>query len=410
MTISEVVKRTGRFLQRQENAFKVNLARQAAQNFLTSLTQSYQSIYTAALGATPVQLGLVNSVGGVAGSVISPITGWLADRHGVKRIFTLATPLMALGALVFAVARDWVMVLPAIIIATLALRMMMTACPMVCGSCLQNEERATGMQFCDTLSAVPRLVAPFLGAALITAFGGLNVAGIRPLYVLQVAGYLIILAVVLKRFTDPTRKRGERRRANLLADMRGVLSQGSAVRRWVLYICVSTIPMYVSPVYLPLYAAEVKHADQYVISALALTATIVPLLLSLPTGRLADTLGRKRVIYLLTPLYCASFLLLIWAPNASILIASGVFQGFFTLAGVTQAALAAELVPTTWLGRWYGTLGLFRGLVSVVTPSIGGLIWNLVGPDYVFVFLALTQALKMLVLTTIPETLQRKRN
>ena len=174
MTIGEVVKRTVHFLHRQERTFKVNLSRQAAQNFLTSLTQSYQSIYTAALGATPVQLGLVNSVGGVAGSVISPVTGWLADRHGVKRIFTLATPLMALGALVFALARDWVMVLPAIIIATLALRMLMTACPMVCGSCLQNKERATGMQFCDTVSSIPRLVAPLPSAFLITALGGIS--------------------------------------------------------------------------------------------------------------------------------------------------------------------------------------------------------------------------------------------
>jgi MFS family permease len=408
MAISEVIKRTAHFFTRQEKSFKVNLVRQAAQNFLISLTQSYQSIYTAALGATPVQLGLVNSVGGIAGSIISPITGWLADRHGIKRIFTLATPLIALGALLFTVAHDWVMIIPAMFIATLALRMMMTACPMVCGSCLQNAERATGMQFCDTLSAVPRLIAPFLGAVLITVFGGLNVAGIRPLYALQCIGFILVLVFIIRQFIDPARKRDAQRRANLLDDMQGVLNQGPAVRRWILYICVSTIPMYVAPVYLPLYVAQVKTADQYVISAIALTSTIVPLLLSLPTGRLADTFGRKRVIYLLTPLYCVSFLLLIMAPNASILIASGVFQGFFTLAGVTQAALAAELVPTAWLGRWYGALGLFRGIVSVVTPAIGGLIWNLAGPNYVFVFLAGTQVLKLLILTTIPETLKRK--
>ena len=155
------------FISKQEKTFKINLIRQSFQNYLLNLTQSYQSIFTVALGASPFQLGLLNSLGGIAGALVSVPTGRFADRHGIKKTLLIGTPLMALGALLFALSQDWMILIPAVIISTLALRIVMTACPMVCGSCLANEERARGMQLCDTLSAVPRLVAPILSMFLI---------------------------------------------------------------------------------------------------------------------------------------------------------------------------------------------------------------------------------------------------
>jgi len=104
MKVVKAVQSGLRFLARQENSFKTNLLRVSTQNFFLSLTQQFQSLYIVALGATPFQLGIVNSVGGLAGAVVATPTGWLADRYGIRRILLLGTPLMALGALIFALA------------------------------------------------------------------------------------------------------------------------------------------------------------------------------------------------------------------------------------------------------------------------------------------------------------------
>jgi len=199
---SEAIKKLIKLVKRQPRPFKVNIARASANSFLNNLTKQYQSIYILRLGATPFQLGLVNGVGGIAGTVVAPPTGWLADKYDIRRIFLLGTPIMVMSCLLFAIAPDWTITIPAILLTFLATQMLSTACPMVCGSYLKNVERATGKQLCDTISAIPTLAAPIIAAMLITELGGLNAEGIRPLYSLQAIGFLVVLAFTYKFYFD----------------------------------------------------------------------------------------------------------------------------------------------------------------------------------------------------------------
>ena len=140
---------------------------------------------------------------------------------------------------------------------------------------------------------------------------------------------------------------------------------------------------------------------------MATASMLVPLVLAIPTGRLADSIGRKKVIYVTTAIYCLSMVLVVYAPNSMFLVLSGLLQGFWMLAGVTQGAMGAELVPTHLLGRWYGLLGVFRGVISVVAPLIGGVIWSAISPTHVLTFIIFSQVLKILVLwIMVPETLK----
>ncbi len=407
MNLKERIKRGIEFISRQERAFKINLLRVSSQNFFLTSTQQYQSLYITGLGADPMLLGLLNSVGGFAGSIVTLPTGWLADRYGIRKIFLLATPFVALAALFFALALNWLMVIPAIIIMALATRMLETVCPMVCGSCLKSSERATGMQLCDTVTAIPSLFSPVVGAVIITNFGGINVEGIRPLYYLQSFGLFLIFLFVYRAFRDPHKLTVTKNPLRFVEGLREVFNRGTMVKRWMLFRALSNIPWFVSAVYIPLYAAEIKNADQFVLGGMATASMLLPILLSIAMGKLADTVGRKKVIYLMTPLYCSSCILLIFAWNPTMLLLSGVLQGFFMLGAVTEGAMTAELVPVSLLGRWYGLLGLLRGVVSMLAPLTAGIIWSIVNPESVFLFLIATQLLKLIIPLSMPETLTR---
>jgi len=384
------------------------MARASAGAFLNNLTRQYRSIYVLRLGATPLQLGLVNSIGGIGGTVISPPIGWLADKHGIRKIFLLGTPLMALSCLLFAIASDWTAAIPAMFLTLLATQLLATACPMVCGSYLKNEERATGKQLCDTLSAIPALAAPMVAAMLITKFGGLNAEGIRPLYFLQAAGFLIVLAFTYKFYFDTVNKQASLIPSSFVEGMGQVFQKGTAVKRWIAYIFLSSTTMYISMTYLPAFVTEIKNGNEFVVGGMTAASMVLPLLLALLLGRAADIFGRKRVLYITIPLYCTSILLLIYAQNTMMLLVSGVLQGFYLLSAVTQGAITAELVPVSLLGRWYGVLNLFRGMASITGPIIGGLIWTTIGPNYVFLFIIFIEALKIILLwLTIPETLRK---
>ena len=105
---------------------------------------------------------------------------------------------------------------------------------------------------------------------------------------------------------------------------------------------------------------------------------------------------------LLTPLYCASLILILYAPNDIVLVLAGLLNGFIMLAAVTQGAITVGLVPGELLGSWFGMLGLFRGFVNVVSPILGGLIWEALGPAYVFYFLVASQFVRLPILASIP--------
>ncbi len=139
------------------------------------------------------------------------------------------------------------------------------------------------------------------------------------------------------------------------------------------------------------------------------TATVVArLVFGIPIGRLADRIGRKQVIYLLTPLWYASNLLLAFSQGPVTLVLYAAFQAFYTISSGVTSAMTMEMVPVEQQGRWNGLLGLFHGIVTIPAPILGGLIWKHLGPVYVFLVpIGLDLLLRVPLLSQIPETLQR---
>lgn len=405
--IKRVFENLVKFIRRQPKPFRVNMARAAAGAFLDNLTRQYRSVYILRLGATPFQLGTVTSIAGISGTAIALPIGWLSDKHGIRKMFLIAMPIMILSSLLFAVALDWTTAIPAMLLAMLGLQLLGTACPMVCGSYLKREERATGKQMCDTISAIPTLIAPMVAAILITKFGGLNAEGIRPLFFLQALGLVLVFGFTYKFYFDTLGTKASSLFSAFTRSIRQVFKTGVATRPWALYTFLSSTTFYMNVTFLSAFVTEVKLGDEFVIGGMTSASMVLPLLISLLLGRAADTFGRKRVLYITVPLYCTSILLLVYAPDVTTLLISGVLQGFYLLSAVTQGAITAELVPISLLGRWYGTLNLFSGLASITAPIIGGFIWTTIGPNYVFFFMILVEMSKMIILwLAIPETLK----
>jgi MFS family permease len=398
------------FIGKQERAFKTNMARVSLQTFSLTLTSQYQSIFIVGLGADPVYLGLISGMGGFSSSAVALPTGFLADKHGVRKMLLFGTSLLILGTLLFLLASNWLMIIPAVALAALATRMLQTVCPMVCGNCLKTEERVTVMQLCDTIGIfAPALFSPILAAFVITVFGGLSVDGIRPLYHVQLLFFSLILVLIYALFKDPARLSFSRKPSRFLEGIRELSHTGVVMKRWIAFRSLSDVAFSINVVYLPLYAAKIKDANQFVLGGMAIASVIVPLTLSVLSGKLADNIGRKKTLYLTTPIYCLSPLLLVYASSTAMLIVAGLFQGFLMLGLAVENAMAVELVPHHFLGRWLGILGFFGGIVGLVTPVTAGMLWNYVRPESVFVFLIAAQILKLLILKTTRETLRTIR-
>jgi MFS family permease len=395
------------FLRRQQRDWKVTVVRSSVARFVYQMVIPYQSIYTIALGATATQLGIVNTAGmGIAG-LFSPLAGWLIDRIGTKTIYLIGIGLLVISDLTYGLAQGWGIIIIAMVAYWLGFTTSIHSCSTVCGNSLANEDRATGMSFCETLAAgLLGMAAPIFGAFLVTSFGGVNVSGIRPLFFVSFAGSISTFFLILTQLSNRRWAATGEFRINFFRDLSRVFRQGHNLKRWLVITSISSLPVGMVLPFSQVFAHEVKGADQYILGAMVTGFALTPLVLGIPLGRLADKIGRKKVLYLIAPLFWASNLMLIWAPSAAFLIAAGVLQGFYFICATITGAVSVELVSPEQMGRWLGIIRFFRMLLGAGSAFIAGAIWDNIGPQYVFLaFIGLDLFIRIPFLIGMPETL-----
>jgi len=406
MVLRTVGRRPLEFVLRQSHNWKVMLVRRPLQAMAWNFSEQYNSIYATALGADPVQLGSLRSAGNAVGAIISLPTGWLIDNYSLKKVFLLGTVLLAVSGVVYFFAPHWIYLYPAIIVVYMGERITCTSCTVTCATELANEERATGRGLCRMVSSIVTLVTPMLAAWIVMISGGINREGLRPLYAVQVAIYGLILALLAGFLRDPaTEKRSEEGR-RVFADFADVFKRSPDVVRVMFLIGLMELPWSMAQPFIPLFAHQFKGADEFVLGGIAVTISIVPLLFSVPLGRLADRHGRKKLLFVIAPLAYAANLCLIFATGRNMLLVFGLFFGFNSIGMAIASAMAAEIVPKRQMGRWIGIVSLVRGFMSVPAPLFGGLIWDHIGPQYVFfAVILIDMAVRLPLLASIRETL-----
>ena len=198
-----VIGRAIGFVRSKKHNYRVAVVRSLMDSFLRNLTSQYNAIYATDLGANSVQLGSLSSIGTAASTLVSIPVGWLVDRHGIKKFFLLGIVSSAGGVLLYALAHDWRFLIAAAILASIATRLVSMGCRVICVDSVQNRDRVTAQNLCVTLASIASMISPILGAYLVTAFGGLNVEGVRSLYYIQFVGYGLIFLFIATQLREP---------------------------------------------------------------------------------------------------------------------------------------------------------------------------------------------------------------
>jgi MFS family permease len=411
MLLQRSLQRIVGFAQRQTPDFRLVVLRRALHGMASGLSIQYNPIYATLLGANPVQLGSLESVGNAIGALAALPAGWFIDYYSLKKVFLLGTVMLAVSRLLYFVAPHWAWLYAAIILYYLGMRITCTSCTVTCAEELPNEERATGRGLCRTLSSFVAIVTPLLGAWIISLSGGMGVRGIRPLYAVQVLIFVGIFVLLLARLSSSHIRGTSGDGRHILSGFVQVLKQGPGVVRLVLVMGLMELPWTITQPFMPLYAHQFKGADEFVLGGISMAITVVPMLASIPLGRLADRYGRKKLLFAIAPLAYAANLCLVFAPPSGVgaslfLLLHGVLFGFNSISMALASAMTAEIMPKEQMGRWIGIVSLFRGLLSIPAPLLGGLIWEHIGPQYVFfVAIAIDAFLRLPLLASVRETL-----
>ncbi len=396
------------FLTRQPRDWKVTVARTSLDKLAYQMVFPYLSIYIVALGASATQLGFVNSLGMIIAAFTGPLTGRLIDRIGPKKIYLVGIAFMAVSFLSYGLANNWEATIIAMIAYWVGFSTSVHSCATICGNCLANKDRATGMMICETVAAgILGMVGPMLATWLVSRSGGVNIGGIRPLFY---AGLIITIGtfiLVLNKLSDRKWTKESADKPNLFQDISQVVKGGRHLNRWIVIASFTQLPRGMIFPFSQVFAYEVKGANEFILGMMVTGCALASILFAIPAGRLADRVGRKRALYLTIPLFWLSNLMLIFAPSPAFLVIAGTLQGFYYIGVPIIGAMEREMVPADQMGRWIGVNRFFKMLLGAVLALTSGIIWDKFGPQYVFIgFVIMDLMIRMPLLISIPETLQ----
>ncbi len=180
----------------------------------------------ASLGTTPLSLKAVATSYVLALAVSIPLSGWLADRYGSRRVYLIAVVMFTLSSIACGLALNAQMLIAARVPQGIAAAMMMPVGRMVLVRTFAREDLLRAMNFV----VIPALIGPLLGPTV----GGLIVHWLswREIFFINVPIGLLALWFAHRYMPD---YRGDAARP---LDLRGFLLFGSGVAllSWLLEV------------------------------------------------------------------------------------------------------------------------------------------------------------------------------
>jgi len=395
------------FIKKQSRNFKILVLKKFGYSFFAGLSKQYTSLYTVALGADPISLGGLNSIGSGVSTALSMPLGRLMDRHGLKKAMLLAMTFEVLLPLFFSVAQNLIMLIPALIFFQITWYQSLTVTieNVYIAHSLRDEERATGFAISTVFSTIGGIIAPVVAAYLVITFGGLTAEGIRPLFYIQLAGLIFLMAYIYPNLTEVGKTEGTN---GFLKDFKTIFEETKGLKRYIFMECASAFSSSAVFPFLMIYAVYNKEATPLILGCMAVASTLSDMVFSIPIGKLADRIGRKKTLYLTRPIMYATYLLIVLAPNAYWLILAWALLGF-PFEWMIETTMSMELVPETKRGRWNGILMFSRNVARIPAAAIGGILYQSINPLTVILLpIAIDLSLRLPILITIPETLKMR--
>ncbi len=333
--------------------------------------------YLEALGASIPVIGLFGAAENFFDAVYQYPGGWIADRLGRRRAFTIFILLAAAGYIVYLFSPSWPFVFLGLALAMAWQSMASPAIFAIIADSLPQERRAMGFTVQSILKRVPIVVAPMIGGALIAEFG--IVRGIHLGLVVTV--FIATLTLILVHRINIEVKAAATNIGGIWRSFHLALKQ-LLISDVIIRMCegmtgVLTI-LYVTNVH------GLSAARYGTLIAIQMTTSI---LVYVPAGKVADRVGRKPFVILTFVCFALFPLAVVAARSFALLIVAFVIGGLREIGEPARKAMIVDFAREDMRARSVGLYYLIRGLAITPAAVIGGFLWKIT-PEVPFVLAA----------------------
>ncbi|MBQ9043396.1 MAG: MFS transporter [Eggerthellaceae bacterium] len=317
--------------------------------------------------------------------------GGQIDRWGVKRSLAIGTAVNAVAMLLYLVPMGFIPLMAVRIAHGFAFALMSGSAAAGAALVIPRDRYGEGIGYFSMMQALATGIGPFV-AIIITNIAG----GYAPMFATAAVIAVIALVSVFFITIPPTEKpavhmHADKQKAGGIASLVQLSVVPLASTLFLVYLGYSGILSFVTS-----YAAERGLSDA--VSLYFVVYAIVILISRPPVGRRVDRKGENSTIYYCFASLVVGFVMLAFAVNGAILLASAAFAGFGI--GATQSivqAVIARDTPPDELGRANSTFFMSMDLGSGIGPILIGAAIPVIGYSASYLALAALAACAALV-------------
>ncbi len=367
-----------------------------------TIPYTYYPKYIEGLGGSPYIVGVIGFFSYVTLALVQIPGGYLADKHGRRRLTVIMTFAVSITYFLFAIAPNWQFFMIASVLQNLFLVYQPALQALVADS-TPPEKRGLGFSIINLLHYIS-VPSPVIAGVLAVRFG--LISGMRIAYLIVTMAFLIV-AILRMRFKETLKNTVE---GNPLSDAirnfpksitesaKALKASSSPMLFLFLSFAIYHFAWFMCSLNLIFYATDILNIKNFEWAALMTWFSVVNTLSALPCGKIIDRIGRKK------PLTIAWFLFipgLVGFVYGDIIIISVclLFLGVaLILANTAYPALMADFVARDKRGKIIGSTNFFSNILSSLGQLSGGFMYQYLFPALPFLFSA-TLFVPCLILT-----------
>lgn len=346
--------------------------------FSRGMVFPYIPLFILSLGGEPVQVGIVYALGPLAGILVFPIAGYLADYMNRTWVIVFTGYFSAGVVLINAAAPSWEWVALASLLRGFSVFNFPAVSSIVADS-LRPERRGRGMAIMAASTGLPALLAPWAAGSMLDAFG--VEAGMRILYVVMASAYGIGATIHLIFLKETrTRTKDSIRFSNLSQTFKSsyidipqmVRNFPPSLRGLSVVIILCFIANGIASPFWVIYANTFIGLSSTQWGLILLVETALRDLAIIPAGFLIDRFGRARFVIGALISSTAIPLFLLAGTFTEVLVIRcliGLASAFFS---PSTSALLADLVPSEIRGRTMAAIGRGSVMIGAASGGTGG--------------------------------------
>jgi DHA1 family tetracycline resistance protein-like MFS transporter len=341
----------------------------------TSIVYPFFSFYILALGGTETDIGLISSIGILAGMFLYPVGGYLADKAGRVKLIGYSTVLYAMAHILFVIAQDWKTLAVGQFFAQLLL-FYTPAMNALSSDSLPPGVRGKGFAVMMAVPQAIRIIAPSIGGWLIgyyQATSGLteDLALIRAVKLAWTIAFLtgLLVAWLRLRYLEETIKEDESQsyswgdaftvlKESYLSIIESVRWMDRSLKVIVVIEMVTAFFVAMSAPFWSVFAKSVVGVTVPEWGNVNFVSGIIALIFALPLGQAVDKWGAKKSI--LAGMLTAPVVIFLFQYTSGFWTVTGIIT-LITLCNKIMipgfSTLIANMIPRERRGRLYSLLG-----------------------------------------------------